>query len=256
MARGKKGGVNRLSGLLNAVPRDAQADVRATLIDRLGRAKGPAQSAEGDVFSPSTFLTNWTKMSSQGKNALFGQNTRMRNDLNDIALLSESARDVAKFGNAPGTGRAGELLTLGGIAATAATTFNPVAIAALAALPALGAASARLLASPRFVRLLARAGNVNTPAAQRAFMTGLKGLAVREPALAGPVAELSNSLTPRQTPQQETPKEPDLSLYEKYSDAELQAMADQDLYEGMSDAELEALAKGSEPTLTPGPDLQ
>jgi hypothetical protein len=260
MARGKKGGVARLSGLLNAIPDWAQGDVRATIIDRLGRARAGAQSAAGDVFSPETFLTNWNKMSPEGKQALFGGQGRMRRDLDDIALLAENLRDTRRFANVSGTGRAVELTGWGGMAGTGLATGN-IGLTAMAALTPLATYGAgRLLASPRFVRLLAGAGRANTPAAQRNFMLGLKELAKREPALADPLNKLSDTLSSsRQTAQEGLPTtqgQEDLSIYENMSDAELELLANKDLYESMSDKELEELAKSGKQSLEPGPGMQ
>ena len=168
----------------------------------------------------------------------------MQRDLQDIAELAESQTKTVKFGNPAGTGR---LLEASGLASTVATAVGTGSLLPLLGVPlyaALGAGSARLLASPRFVRLLAGAKNANTPAARRAFMAGLKELAVREPALAGPLKEMSENM---QAPQAEgpTPIARNLDAYEGMSDAELEAMAGpEDPYEGMSDAELEAMANG------------
>ena len=244
MARGKRGGVARLGDFLNVIPRGAQGDVRATIIDRLGRATSGAQGAAGDVFSPATFLKRYGDMSPEGRRALFGSSPRVQRDLQDIADLAESQKETAKFGNPSGSGRFVEATGLAGTAATAATTLSPTLAFGVAAYAALGAGSARLLASPRFVRLLAGVKNANTPAAQRAFMAGLKELAVREPALAGPLKEMSENL---QAPQAEgpTPIARNLSAYEGMSDAELEAMAGpEDPYEGMTDEQLEAMANG------------
>jgi len=242
MARGKRGGVARLGDFLNVIPRGAQGDVRATIIDRLGRAKAGEQGIDEVIFSPTTFVTNYNKMSLEGRRALFGSSPQVQRDLRDIARLAESQTKTVKFGNPSGSGRF--LEGSGLVTGAAASMLNPLAGIGVAAYAALGAGSARLLASPRFVRLLAGVKNTNTPAAQRAFMVGLKELAVREPALAGPLKELSENM---QAPQAEgpTPIARNLSAYEDMSDAELEAMAGpEDPYEGMSDAELEAMANG------------
>lgn len=256
MAQGKRGGVARLGDLLNVIPRGAQGDVRATIIDRLGRATSGTQGAAGDVFSPSTFLKRYNDMSPEGRRALFGSSPQVQRDLRDIAELAESQTKTVKFGNPAGTGRLVEATSLAGTVPVAIATGSLRPLLGAAAYAALGAGGARLLASPRFVRLLARARNTNTPAAERAFMAGLKELAVREPALAGPLKEMSENLQAPQTTPVAQPQPPDLSMYEKYSEGELEMMANPELYEGLSDEELEALAKGSEPTLAPSPDLQ
>lgn len=69
---------------------DAWNDTVASVIDRLGKAKAGAQSAEGDAFSPMTFLAEWNKMSPQAKNIMLAP--EVRGQLDRLAKLTEAAK--------------------------------------------------------------------------------------------------------------------------------------------------------------------
>lgn len=242
MARGRRGGVARLGGLLQSMPVGAADDVRATIIDRLGRAAPSAQNADLDQFSPATFFTNWSKMSPEGKQQLFG-NAGMRRDLDDIARLALSKKETSKLGNPSGTARQVEATAL--LTSAASIPFTPagwVGIAAAAGARGVGS----LLANPRVVRLLAGAPAPNAPAAQRAtFAKEVAELAKVYPALDAPLrviaANASNPALPEKLAELDN-LEPDLSMYEEMSDEKLEDIADRDIADTLSDEELEAIA--------------
>lgn len=79
--------------------------VAGLAIDKLGRATPGRQSAEGDVFSFQTFLTNWNRMPKSAKRHLFG--TRHTNDLNAMAKTADLiAREAEVIPNPSGTAAA------------------------------------------------------------------------------------------------------------------------------------------------------
>lgn len=117
---------------------DAWGDTVASVIDRLGKAKAGAQSAEGDAFSPMTFLTEWNKMSPQAKNIMLAPEAR--GQLDRLAKLAEAAKAgnlERNMSNTSGPLMAGALgaslvsqpaktlLALGGTYLTAKTLTNP-----------------------------------------------------------------------------------------------------------------------------------
>jgi hypothetical protein len=188
MARGQSGGNMRLSGVLAAIPKDQANNVRATIIDRLGRATPGQQSAAGDTYSAATFLTNWNKMTPQAKASIF-PDAKIRGDLNDLALIAEGTKRGQAIANTSNTGIAvGAANVIGGGAAAAA---NP--IAAL-----LGAGSiyltGKLMASPSFARLLARTSKMPPETANRTFLEQVSILATREPQLRNDLNALTNAI--------------------------------------------------------------
>ncbi|MCR4297256.1 MAG: hypothetical protein NUV75_00675 [Gallionella sp.] len=188
MARGKQGGAARLSRLLANMPESEAATVRAVIIDRIGRANPGAQDAAGEVFSASTFLTNWNKMTPQAKVSLFGDK-QMRNDLNDLAVIAEGTKTGQSMTNFSNTGVAIGANVAG---ATALTLAHPgFAVAGAVAQLLTGT----LMASPAFARLLARTAKMPPEASRRTLTQQLGILAAREPLIANDAQALSRALT-------------------------------------------------------------
>lgn len=188
MATGKKGGVDRLRGLMRSLSDEERGNVQATVIDRLGKANRGAQDAEGEVFSPATFLTNWNGLSQKGKAALFG-NSDLRQSLDQIARVASSMKDAGKYTNTSNT--AGALGWQVGISAGAASLAN-LPTAALAALAQFG--SGKLLAWPKFASWLARAPRNANPAQARNYVARLKSVAASEPVIAADVSRFAQFL--------------------------------------------------------------
>lgn len=187
MARGKQGGNMRLSRLLgNMTPQEA-GNVRATIIDRIGKANPGAQDAEGTAFSPATFLTNWNKMTPQAKASLFGDG-KMRSDLNDLAKIAEGMKTSQAMANHSNTAPA--LLGNAVIGGAAAVASWPVLLKGAGAAYVTG----RLMASPGFARLLARTAKMPPEAARRTMSEQLGILAGRESLIAGDAKALQDYL--------------------------------------------------------------
>ncbi|NBU79960.1 MAG: hypothetical protein EBS50_12980 [Sphingomonadaceae bacterium] len=187
MAKGQGGGNMRLSRLLSTLSPEEAGNVRATLIDRLGRATPGAQDAQGQAFSASTFLTNWNRMTPQAKATMFGDKGT-RAALNDLAEIAQSTKATQSMANTSNTG-------------VAVTSANVIAGGAGAAanLPAtlLVAGSVyltgKLMASPRFAKMLARTAKMPPEAANRTFREQLAVLATRQPELQGDIDALLQS---------------------------------------------------------------
>jgi hypothetical protein len=70
---GTKEGASTVTQVVAALDGPSRQILAASALERMGKALPGSQSAVGDVFSAATFLTNWSKMSPQARNVLFGQ---------------------------------------------------------------------------------------------------------------------------------------------------------------------------------------
>jgi hypothetical protein len=164
------GNNRRFAGFVGALPPHERGVVRASLIQRMGMATKGNQDEAGEVFSLSTFLTNWNEIGERAKNTLFGPEGRAA--LNDLAVYAREAKQSQKFANHSNS--AGAVSNLSAI-----WNFSTLGTA-LAAENGGG----RVLASPRFARWLARPPRAATPAASRAWVERLTRVAKSEPAIA------------------------------------------------------------------------
>lgn len=87
-----KQSTNQIMQLKKSLPSDDFNTFRATLINNLGRAKAGQQTAEGDLFSPATFLTNYNKMSPTSRKVVFGE---IEPELKKLASVVELSKDAA-----------------------------------------------------------------------------------------------------------------------------------------------------------------
>ena len=190
MTRGGKGGVQRLVRVINSLPEADRGNIRATIVDRLGRAKAGAQDAGGEVFSPAEFMTNWNKMSGEAKVALFGRDRKLTQALNDIALLADSTKQAQRFTNQSQTAGAVNVTNLynvmagvgalGGAGAAGAGNFG-LALTSTVLPLILTRLSANALTSQRLVRYLADAPKKVKNADQ--FRAGILDIASKAPAI-------------------------------------------------------------------------
>lgn len=188
MTRGGQGGSARLSRLLGAMSKEDAGQVRAVLIDRLGRANPGAQDAAGQAFSPATFLTNWNKMTPQAKASVFSD-TKLRTDLNDLAKIAEGMKASRGMENFSNTSVAiGSNL---GVGAALAYTNPTVALLGAGAQYMTG----RLMASPGFARLLAKTAKLPPEQANRRFGEQLGVLAKSEPLIANDIKAVQQFLS-------------------------------------------------------------
>jgi hypothetical protein len=171
---GTKEGATKIGGVMSALDPGQQNLVRATVIDRLGRAVPSAQNAAGSAFDAGTFLTNWGKLDPAAKDALFGASgapKSLRASLDSLTDTIQTLKNSRALVNPSGTAKAGGhslglwgLLTeAGGAITTGAVTGNleaGIATAAGSVGAAAGAAGvnallARALTNPRTARWLA-----------------------------------------------------------------------------------------------------
>lgn len=152
---GAKDGGTRLMKLRKSYTPEQWDAISGHVLYSLGRAKPNAQSAAGDVFSPSTFLTKWNTLSPGAKNALFsGQRYKnLRPALDNLAGVIEGAKQVEKQANSSGTARAAAYSIL--FSSVLAAPVSKTA-AAIVATPVVSAyATAKLMTSTKFVNWLA-----------------------------------------------------------------------------------------------------
>ena len=190
MARGQAGGNARLSRVLAEMTPQEAGQVRATIIDRIGRATPGQQDATGEAFSAGSFLTNWAKMTPQAKASLFSDKG-LRQNLNDIAVIAENMKATQSMANFSNTAMAvtGGGQSIGAVAIGAA--LHPLVAAVIGGGQY---ATGKLLASPGFARWLAKAPKTQNPAAIRKYSEGLGVLAGREPLIANDAKALQQYL--------------------------------------------------------------
>ncbi len=139
--------IARMRQIKSSLSRDDWGQISSSIADRLGKARAGAQSADGGVFSPATFLTEWNKMSPEAKRILFDEPVRI--ELEKIAKVSERVRASGAERNLSNTGTIISATALAGAfmkAPTAtATTLGGAVI------------SAKAMTSPVFLRAVNRA---------------------------------------------------------------------------------------------------
>lgn len=138
----------------------------ATIVDDLGTAKPGQQTADGEAWSPRTFLTEYSKLyQNGGGDALFKRlpgGQKHADQLADIAKAAEMVGDASKvWANPSGTSAAnfarGSLGALGAGVLLAPFTAAKVGAGLLAS----NQVSKRLLLNPKFVNWLSAAPNVS-----------------------------------------------------------------------------------------------
>lgn len=195
LGRGSKGGVEMLRTVFGEM-KPAEADqLRATLVDRLGRQQN------GSDFSASTFFTNYgEKMTNDTKDAMFGT-SGLRRNLDEIATVAKEMRAAGRFANTSNSGGSVAIgSNLGILASGPAALFigdAATATQALIGVLSLGGtqyAAGKLLASPKFASWLARAPKSNDPLAIRNYATKLTAIAAAQPELAPDIEAYQQSV--------------------------------------------------------------
>ncbi|WP_313250158.1 hypothetical protein [Stenotrophomonas acidaminiphila] len=156
---GTREGATVLRQVMGSLPKDAQRDVTAAVIKRMGLANPGGQDTAGEVFSAASFLTNWNKLSPEAQHALFNRfGPEMSQNITKIAQVAERIKQSdailrSTSGTGPNAAAAGYWGTLGMMVLSG----NFGGTAPLIATGALANAVARGMTNPRFVRWLARA---------------------------------------------------------------------------------------------------
>jgi len=117
---------NQLMQIRKSLPKDDFDTFRSTLISNLGRAKAGAQSAEGDVFSPNVFLTNYNRINPSARKIVFGEADA---ELQKLAKTVEMAKDAAAQLNTSRTAPA--LSTQAMIAGAGSLIVSPATVVGL-----------------------------------------------------------------------------------------------------------------------------
>ena len=192
LANPKTGNASQLVGIFKAMPPREAASVRATLINRMGRASaGSANNTDNATFSFETFLTNWNNMSARAKAAAFPSETRKA--LNDLVTVSAAVKQSSASANRSNTAGA---LTVQGVISLGWFVDPLTTVAATGGQYVVG----RLLASPKFARLLVGASRNTSPSARKSFDAQLTKLAGAEPTLAREIGLYQRALAANDNP--------------------------------------------------------
>lgn len=187
-----KDGAQSLARMRRHFEPDEWDSVAATVLSRMGLARPYAQDASGDVFSVSTFLTNWNRMTPEAKKTLFGgrRYADMADALDDLTTAVSSLKDMERLAN---TSKTAPVMIawmtmqtlIGGLAGFGAT--GDVGTGALSAVGTVIAprAAARLITNPRFVQWLA--SPVTNPTGISAHLGRLTEIALAEPEIEGEI---------------------------------------------------------------------
>lgn len=163
---GAKDGPTRIRSIMQTLPENEKKMVTSAFIRRMGRAVGSQQTDENNVFSMSTFLTNYANTSPEARKVLFGSyGPEFQKNMETVAKATSRIREGSKvFANPSGT--AGREALIGQIATTGAGAGTALAMGnAGGAFLAVGGsligsgianATAKLMTSPKYVNWLAR----------------------------------------------------------------------------------------------------
>lgn len=195
LGRGSKGGVEMLRTVFGEMKPAEANQLRATLVDRLGRQQN------GSDFSASTFFTNYgEKMTNDTKDAMFGT-SGLRRNLDEIATVAKEMRAAGRFANTSNSGGSVAIgSNLGILASGPAALFigdAATATQAFIGVLTLGGtqyAAGKLLASPKFASWLARAPKSNDPLSIRNYATKLTAIAAAQPELAPDIEAYQQSV--------------------------------------------------------------
>lgn len=189
LGRGNKGGVEMLRTVLGEMKPAEANQMRATVIDRLGRQQNNSD------FSADTFFTNYgEKMTDDAKDAMFGTGGLRRN-LDEIATVAKEMKAAGRFANFSNSGGSVALGNMGVLSTPVLADFfmkgadgaADSLIEGFVGALVLGGTqftAGKLLASPKFASWLARAPKSNDPLAIRNYATKLTAIAAAQPELA------------------------------------------------------------------------
>jgi hypothetical protein len=168
-------GATKIQGIMKSLAPAERDVVKSAFVRRMGTATAGAQDAEGGVFSPQTFLTNWNRMSPQAKDVMFtSADGNLRKSLDSIAQTADRIRQGGKvLANPSGTGPVVAATGLISSVATAIGTGNYHVAAGLLTSAAGANLTSRLMANPRFVGWLARATKISNPELARQAVLSL-----------------------------------------------------------------------------------
>lgn len=164
---GSKSGAQKLRVLKRSLPKNEWDSIVAQQIKEMGLAKAGAQDAGGSLFSPASFITNYSKLSPAAQKTLFtGQHYKgLDVAIKDLVTVSAALKDVSKMANTSGTAQQMmymQLLTggLGGLyGVERGDSPTSGALGGMAMGVAAPWVAAKLITSPKFVKWLSDAGS-------------------------------------------------------------------------------------------------
>jgi hypothetical protein len=153
-----KDGPTLINKVLRSMPRQTRQKMAHEFLRTMGKSTAGKQNAAVDAFSTETFLTNWGKMDSKAKSALFSNiSPDYIKSIDSIAKVAENIRTGSKvFSNPSGTQQAVSLQQTIGGAMFFLLTGNVGAAIATAIEPAIAYGAAKWMRNPNIVRWLAQ----------------------------------------------------------------------------------------------------
>jgi hypothetical protein len=183
-AKKDTGDFKKLSVAMRSLPDEEASTIRATTLDRLGRATAGTQDDTQVRFSPSTFMTNWTNLDQRAKNILFQGEHRKAVD--DFVKVMSGIKGSERFANTSKTG-----LPVSAAATVSALFSEPVTGAAMATGQL---AMGRLLGSPTVAKWLSALFRKPNPQAALQHIERLESVARSQPVLANDIFTLQQRL--------------------------------------------------------------
>ena len=190
---GSKDGAQKLRVLKRSLPMDKWNAVVGQHIRELGRAKPGVQDETGELFSASTFMTNYNSLNKEARDVLFTgiEYKGLEGAIKNLAKASDAVKDTSKMANNSGTAQRMMYFQLitgtlgygaagsgGALSAMAAATLAPVAIA-------------KLVTHPKFVNWLAAGAKV-TPDNTAQHFGRLSAIAASDESMRGPIEQYIN----------------------------------------------------------------
>jgi hypothetical protein len=196
----KELGPKRAKEILDALPAKEKGEVTSEVIDRMGRSKPNAQGAAGDMFSMSTYLTNWNKMNPKTKEILFSD-PAIRRDMDELANFAEKYKSRSRLMNtsntAPAAGIINGIAGIGGALSTllaggGSTSALLTALAAPVVTAGTAHVTAKMMTSPKFIKWLAKVSRTKGPAEVGRMIGRLITLHDNNPGLRGDIESYVN----------------------------------------------------------------
>ncbi len=189
----REGGTT-LRKVMQSLDGQAQRDLAATTLRRLGKANPSAQDELGEVFSPETYLTNWSRMAPEAKRALFDRfGPSFSKDMDAIAAAAAKVRAANQtLPNPSGSAVVGGQVGAFGALAYSLFSGNLGTAGGISAGLAGANVSARLMTNPGFVKWLANTTRV-PPAALPSQLSVLATMAKDDPEIAEAYRTLTQS---------------------------------------------------------------
>lgn len=152
-----KQSTSQIMQIKKSLPKDDFDSFRSTLISNLGRSKPGQAPIEGEIFSPSTFVTNYNRMEPTSRKVVFGE---LDKELNDFAKIADMAKDASLDIN---RSRTGNVVSVGALAGLIASGQFKTAVG----IAALNFASGAAMTNKSFLRALNAAAKKDMGPLQR-----------------------------------------------------------------------------------------